>query len=59
MHVGILIENFELFATSQLGTKRSEMALKVIMERYPILYGVVDGLIPIVKSSLYLTEKTS
>jgi hypothetical protein len=29
----------------------------VIMERYPFLNGVVGGLIPVVKSSLYLTEK--
>ena len=30
---------------------------RVIMERYPFSDGVVGGLIPAVKSSLYLTEK--
>jgi hypothetical protein len=38
---------------------RSEMTLnyRVIVERYPFPNGVVDNLIPVLKSSLYLTGK--
>ena len=52
--------NYKLLVfESSLKLSSTKMTLNylVIVERYPILNGVVGGSIPIVKSSLYLMEK--
>ena len=47
--------------TKAFGAYWSKLTLNywVILDRYTFSYGVVGGSIPAVKSSLYLTEKTS
>jgi hypothetical protein len=59
--VGLFDLNHAYNPTEAFGACWSKMTLnyRVILERYTFSYGVVGGSIPAVKSSLYLTEKTS